>query len=186
MAKRMTKLRLLSALRAFRDDHRGTITVETVLVLPMLIWAYLGIYVFFDAFAKITLSSKSTYTIADMLSRQREEVDTQFLDNSRDLFDWLSHSTDTAIRISSISWNETDKAYKVAWSYAAGGKAVQTNATINDYADKIPILPEGDYLIVVETWLDYTPLFLNYLDPFTFTEFTVTRPRFMPKLEYTG
>ncbi|ABA79575.1 pilus assembly protein [Rhodobacter sphaeroides] len=173
-------------LRAFWSDRRGSATVEMVLVLPLLVWAYLGIYVFFDAFAKITVSSKATYTISDMLSRQRSSVDGTFLANAHGLFDWLTGARATSIRVSSITWDETSQSYEVQWSFAEGGPDIQTNATIGDYEDRIPVLPEGDYLILVETWMDYTPLFLQFLDPFTFTEFTVTRPRFMPKLDFTG
>ena len=175
---------LARAIRAFLSERRGSVTVETILILPPLIWAYLGIYVFFDAFETITTASKANYTISDALSRQRQEVDSQFLDNAHGLFQWLVTSDETAIRVSSITWSDADEAYKIAWSYAAGGKTPQTDATIGTYANQIPILPDGDHLIVVETWLDYTPLFSMGLGPFTFQEFTVTRPRFMPKLEF--
>lgn len=171
-------------LNAFLSERRGSVTVETMLILPPLIWAYLGIYVFFDAFSTITTASKANYTISDALSRQRQEVDTQFLESSHDLFQWLVASDRTAIRISSITWSDADDAYRVAWSYSTTGQTSQTNGTIGAFESQIPILPDGDHLIVVETWLDYTPLWSMGLGPFTFRDFTVTRPRFMPKLEF--
>ena len=39
----------LQMLRDFGRDEKGTIMAETVIVLPLLLWAYLALFVYWDA-----------------------------------------------------------------------------------------------------------------------------------------
>jgi hypothetical protein len=180
-------MRLPKLLRRFIRDTEASLTVELVIMLPVLLWGYVATSVFFDAYNVQSNAAKATYTIADLLSRQREEVDAQFLGEAHDLFDWLLAGNGvSAMRVSSVSYDVEDEAYDVHWSYSSGGRPLQTDVSIADHAGQLPDLPEGDYVIVVETWLDYVPSFSVGLPSQTFENFTVTAPRFMPKLEYDG
>ena len=173
--------------RRFLQDTEATLTVELVLALPILLWGYLATGVFFDAYNVQSNASKATYTVADLLSRQREEVDAKFLTESRNLFDWLLGNQGTsAIRITSVSFDDVADVYRVHWSHGTNGKQPQTDATIANFAGQLPDLPDGDYVIVVETWHDFTPSFSVGIPESTFENFIVTAPRFMPKLEFVS
>ena len=41
---------LARLLRQFRSDERGASVLEAVIITPVLIWVYVGSFVFFDAF----------------------------------------------------------------------------------------------------------------------------------------
>ena len=82
-------------------------------------------------------------------------------------------------------WDDVNDVYKVQWSYGTHGMPLLTNANVNDYASRLPTIPAGDTLIVMETWLDYTPAFdVGGLEPRTFKEFIATRPRFVAQVPF--
>jgi len=60
------------ALRAYLRDERGTITMEYVLWLPILLFWLTISAVFYDAYKSRDDAAKAAYTIADILSRQTE------------------------------------------------------------------------------------------------------------------
>lgn len=173
--------------RRFLRDTDASLTVELVLMLPMLLWGYVACAVFFDAYNVQSNAGKATYTVADLLSRQREEVNGQFLDEAHKLFDWLmGDNADSDMRVTSVWFDEDAQLYRVHWSYGMNGRQPLTQAQLNNFTDRLPVLPEGDYVIVVETWLDYVPSFNVGVPAETFENFVVTAPRFMPKLEYVS
>ncbi len=46
------------------------------------------------------------------------------------------------------------------------------------YKDRIPVMPNGDTVVLVETFMAYTPVFKVGLDPRWFQTFITTAPRF--------
>ena len=73
MIPRMIK----TAAGRFARDERGAILVETVLALPMLIWAYMGLFVFWDAFQTANALQKASYMAADFVTRGDSTTTTQ-------------------------------------------------------------------------------------------------------------
>jgi len=78
-----------------------------------------------------------------------------------------------------------DDTYVLLFSRSPGGAVIpHTQVTIQDLHDRIPEMDDLDSVIIVETWVDYSPEFdigvLNFgpgLQDQTFTQFIVTRPR---------
>ena len=64
----MTPIRRL--LRRFLRDESATIMAEAVLVLPFMLWSYLGLFVYWDSFRVMNKVQKASYTISDMISRE--------------------------------------------------------------------------------------------------------------------
>lgn len=64
--------RLLHKLCFYRfcREERGSVTVEAVITLPLLIWAIGATYEFFEVHRYQSARDKASYTIADMLSRE--------------------------------------------------------------------------------------------------------------------
>ena len=68
-------------LQRFRRSEEGSISVEAMLLVPILMWAYLGTFVFFDAFRSQSTNLKAAYTIGDTLSRETRHVTPAYLDS---------------------------------------------------------------------------------------------------------
>uniref|UniRef100_UPI0039B5EE2A TadE/TadG family type IV pilus assembly protein n=1 Tax=Silicimonas sp. MF1-12-2 TaxID=3384793 RepID=UPI0039B5EE2A len=76
----------------FRRSEDGSLSIETVFALPMLVWAITATFVFWDAFKTLNVSQKATYTVADMLSRETQAINADYLTGMHELFDYLSSS----------------------------------------------------------------------------------------------
>ena len=53
-----------------------------------------------------------------------------------------------------------------------------TTPKLQSCKEHIPVLPTGDTVIIVETFMDYKPFLGYWLDENQFTTFIPTRPRF--------
>jgi Flp pilus assembly protein TadG len=164
-------------LGSFRSDTEGSMVAEGVMASTFLIWWYIASFQFFDAYRQKNVNLKAAYTIADMISRQ-ESVDVNYVDGLNTIFDYLTYSNEaTWIRVSSVYWDGDDEVYRVQWSRATGSNTAHTDATIQQKANQIPVMPAGDTVIVVETNMSYEPIFRMGLDARWYDTFIVTRPR---------
>lgn len=188
------------SLSRFARDDGAAVTVEWVFMFPMLVWAFAGIFSFFDMFRTKNTNMTAAYTISDMLSRNDgNAVDQAYLDGLHTVFDYLVSSPNpTWIRVTSFVWNEDNGLYELHWSHTAESvdipvtMPVMTQQDLNDVADRIPIMADGDCAFLLETSAVYTPLFSNL--PFmstlaptqNFNNFIVTQPRFVSELPFNG
>lgn len=185
-------MRVLRALRHFWRDQRGSLSVEAALILPLLTWIYVGSFVWFDAFRTQNANLKAAYTIADMLSRETVPVTETYLKGLNTVFDYLTTSSHpTYIRVTTVKCTtncDTDAArtLEVNWSYATVGRPVLTTANISNYNAAIPLMPIGDTLIMVETFMAYEPIFNVGIAATSFENTVLTRPRFAPQLLFAG
>ena len=168
----------------FSRKEDGGLSVEAVLTFPLLIWAITATFVFFDAFRSLHISQRATYTISDMLSRETEAVDRDYLTAMHELFVYLSNDEQgtSAIRVSVVERGldpDGNEETTLQWSEAVGGEG---HPDITPLADRIPEMMVGDQLIVVETEHDWAPGFAVGLVPYRFREVSVARPRFAPQL----
>ena len=170
----------LRALRRFLGDEGGSVTVEAVLIFPILCWAYLGTFVFFDDFRAQSINVKAAYTIGDILSRQTDYVTPEFLDSTFALQDMLTATDETTrMRVTAFKYVSSSNQLDMRWSKVRGGGVPElTDATIQTLRTSIPQLDNGEVAILTETWMDYTPPMDVGVDPLTFRELVVTRPRY--------
>ncbi|MEM6635618.1 MAG: pilus assembly protein [Pseudomonadota bacterium] len=170
-------------LRKFLADGQGTLSVETALVFPLLLWAYGGTFVFWDAFRAQNVNLKAAYTISDALSRETSAVNEDYLDGLNDIYAFLTDSNHPVrMRVTTIKWDEADNQFEVIWSESTSESwAKHTIATLNANAHQIPAMASGDLAVLVETQMAYEP-FLSVVDARIFENFIVTRPRFGPQL----
>lgn len=184
------------SLSDFARDERGTLLAEFVIVFPMLIWAFLGIFLFWDVYRAINLAQKASFTLSDNLSRADKELTTAYIDGLAKLLAYLSEA-DAAdgegvrLRVSSLKWNKTSLTHEVSWSYAANSAITAlTTGGIPAIKDKLPTLTEFETVLLIETYVDFVPAFTGGnvggyslgVGSRTFTEFVVIRPRFIPKV----
>lgn len=113
---------LLNRLRRYRDDARGSLSVEMVLVLPILLWAYFAMIIFFDAYRARMEAQTAALTVADLISRQTDMIRTDYLEGMNDVYDFLTtRAQETRLRISSVMWDLDLQQPVIAWSYGTRG-----------------------------------------------------------------
>lgn len=171
----------LTALHRYREDIRGTMSVELVLVLPMLFWAYVAMVVFYDAYRARMEAQAAALHVADLVSRQSQTVTTDYLDGMNDVYDFLTtRNRNTRLRISSIMWVEDQDDPQIAWSYGTRGlpslldlslasfggtdgddddapapsgfSILENQMPVADLVDRIPQVLPGEALILVEAF----------------------------------
>ena len=178
----------LQMLRDFGRDEKGTIMAETVIILPLLLWAYLALFVYWDAYRAVNTSQKAAYMISDMLSREKKVLPANFPTGMRNVMRYLIDSDrEVKIRVTSIFWSVADNRFAVAWSRSPDNAMPQlTTTTLQDVKSRIPKMADGDTVVLVETEVSYEPLFNVGLQESTLRQFIVTRPRILPRICLTG
>ena len=187
----MPRTRAQRLLDFFRRED-ATLSIEAVLVLPFLLWAFAAMYAFFDVYRARSLAMKGNYAVADLLSRETNSIDMAYLNGTEGVYTYLTQGGDSAwirvtpIRCKKFCDDEDNRVLRRDWSRATDGKHRLTNGEVNDdYRDVVPMIAKGDRVIMVETFLEYSPPINPVLTGVTARELrdlTITRPRFAPQL----
>lgn len=187
-----------AALGRFAREESASITVESMLVLPFFLQFYVASYVFFDMFRVATVNEKAAYTVADVISRRNPgaDVDQAYIDGLNVLFDYLIEGRGaTWIRVTSVVYSGVNERYEVEWSATTGGKPILTTAQIQDHANRLPVMPDGDTVVLVETnttfALNATPVFggeflYGAIGERQLETYIFTRPRFAPRIGFAS
>lgn len=177
---------MIKWIRAFRDDTRGTVAVEAAIIFPMVLWGLLGTFVYFEGYRQASINTKAANTVADMLSRETNDITPTYIDNTKDLFDHLAQANSaTKVRLSVVRWSDYHDSFRVDWSETRGSTlASLTNDDVATWIDRLPTVPNQERVILVETWSTYTPLFKIGMDPVEIKSFIFTRLRFSPHLGF--
>jgi hypothetical protein len=181
-------------------DEDGTVLVEFLILFPLLIWASIAIFVYWDVFRTQSTAQKAAYSLADVISRQKAPLTTSFVNGMQGLFEFLmlSNSQGGEIRITSLIFNdglndvsESDDKYDLIFSVSPMGKMTPlTEDKLLLLKDNIPKLSDGESVVIVETTVNFIPSFdiglgspllrrFTGLGGQSFREFIVTPPRFV-------
>ena len=170
----------------FMQDTGASMTVEAVLILPLLFAWFAGSFVFFDGFKTRNMALKATYTVGDILSRRTNGVTTSYIDNLQDLYDSLAYTSgSSALRVTSLTWDGDE--HSVLWSASSKSTlSEQTNAKVRQasFANRVPLMAVGETVILVETFSDYNPVFDVGWSHRVFENFVITSPRFASCLSW--
>lgn len=171
-------------MRRFARDEKGSLFVEAIIVMPMFVWAYAGLFVYWDAYRSINTVQKASYTISDLISRTQTVVDDAYIAGMRDTFNLMLATPDAGqVRVTSYTWSGVRGQYEVIFSRSPNAAMPElSTADMAGLTDYLPIMADGDSAILVETKLPYTPPIAYGLQPSLLEQFIVTRPRFLPKL----
>jgi Flp pilus assembly protein TadG len=175
---------LTRSLRRFRSEDHGSVVAEGVIALPLMIWAYMGLYVYWDAFRAVNLAQKASYTISDYISRERGTLSAAEIAGLAKVFQYMMDDDQTTkMRITSIYWNPETNRFEVYWSRSPGSTMTPlTTTTLQAVRDRIPMMADGDSAILLETETTFTPSFQVGVEDQVFQNFIVTRPRFLPRI----
>lgn len=183
----MKKL-FLAPLKRFVSETRASMSVEAIIILPVLFWAYAAMFTYFEAFRAQAVAEKSAYTISDMISRETDPITPDYMNNTRAMFKDLSGLTnsETAIRISLLRWDESRNRFYIDWSKKRGDTPRLRNADVSAWQDRLPSLLDNEKIILVETASDYAPTFDVGLSERVIETFIYTRPRFSPQIVWSS
>ncbi|TMV08035.1 pilus assembly protein [Ruegeria sediminis] len=168
------------SLKNFRSDESGSILVEALLALPVLLWAIAATFTYFDGFRQSASNLKAAFTVSDLISRETRTITETYLDSMHELMELMvDNGTQMNVRISLIAFDEDDDRHYVRWSGIRGFDEEWTDDNIHLIRDKLPPMPNADTLILVETSNTYVPFFnVGLGNNITFDNFVFTRPRF--------
>ena len=168
----------------FLRGEQGSVVVEAVIVLPIFLWAYVGLFAYWDTFRSLNMVQKAAFTVSDMISREQTGLSTPYVDGMSQVLNYLIDcNQDARMRLSSVTWNDVNARFEIHWSVSPHGTMTPlTTQTLQGHANEIPKMAPGDFVIILEVEVDYQPSFGAYLPDQTFRQFIVTRPRFLPCL----
>lgn len=183
----------------FLRDEDGLILVEGLIMLPLLIWALVAMFIYWDVFRTINVTQKTAYSVADLLSRQRTEIPLDFANGLQKVVNFLSPGGHPVkMRITSFECksssgsqaeqvcNATRGDFRLLFSFSPDNKVDELDESdIQAWKGvKIPTLVHNESVFVVETQVDYEAQLpvallgmLIGVDDQSFGEFIVTRPR---------
>lgn len=193
---------MLNRLRRFLKDECASVTVEVVMVLPILLWGYFGMFILFDGYRSLSANIQASYTLSDLISRETGFVNQAYVNGMNDIQDVLTRSPHrTVLRVTMVSYNAQTQQHSMDCSLSSPQQNPVTQGNLaSQILPYLPTMGDGEQLVVVETWLAFVP-FLNitmrtlwdqnaYGDraynsvfpPMYFEAIAVTRPRAAPQV----
>lgn len=177
-----------TAFKRFGREEAGALSVETVVIFPILLWALGATFVFWDAYKTRNINLKATYTIADMISREVDAITPEYIDGMNNVFEFLTNGeSEHALRVTVVKMGLADDGttpqYKLAWSHSTDAEMPPLD-DIQTIVPKLPQLAIGDQLIVVESKLYWEPVFRIGLDARHLNQFVFSSPRFVPQVKF--
>ncbi|HIP22578.1 MAG TPA: hypothetical protein EYG79_03120 [Rhodobacteraceae bacterium] len=140
----------------FRADETASLTMEFVLILPLLMTWFIGSIVFFDAFNSKATAQRTSHTIADIISRQTETnnnfIDLLLVVQNR----MLPREQVGTVRISSIQKDAVGD-LSLLWTHSSDGTSIPL--VIGDIP--LSILPEianNESILLVDTTVPFVPI----------------------------
>ncbi len=190
--------KLRAAIADFQREENGASMQEAVIMFPLIIMAFTAVYSFTDAYRVKSNTLKANYAVSDLLSRTGNIIDMNDLYGMESLFRYMTRTadTDTWLRVTVVFCEEkcdqSDRELGLDWSRSTkpGVAPPYTEGQIRSaLGEAIPVMAEGERLIIVETLKDWTPSFGKNLTGFGGREFidtVMTRPRFSKQLCFQG
>lgn len=189
---RKLKHRFTSYLR----NEDGLVLAEALFMMPLLIWGLVAMFIYWDVFKTINVTQKAAYSIADLLSRQKNTIPLAYMNGLQNIMLFLTpNGHPVTMRITSLQCVATTApnlcdasggSYKLLFSYSPQNKTTGlSEANIQQWrGTRIPTLGNGQSVFVVETSVAFKAqlqtaiagLMVGVTDN-TFGEFIVTRPR---------
>ncbi|MGA7324746.1 MAG: TadE/TadG family type IV pilus assembly protein [Rhodomicrobium sp.] len=160
----------------FLRDRRGSILLETAIVLPVLVLILLGLAEFGEAFSIKRRNSQVASTAADLVA-QVSSVATSDLQDIASIGGTILApfpSPPLGLRISSVIQNA--KNATVQWSYGSGSLSAAAKGSA--YALPTGLINQNQTIIVAQTSYKFAPTFGTYLlGGVTFTSTAYNTPR---------
>lgn len=145
-----------NTLARFKDDESASLTMEFVLIVPLLFSWFLGSIVFFDAYNSKATAQRAAHVIADIISRQTD-VNNAFIDSLLTIQNRMApRSSVGTVRVTSIQ-RDTSGNLQLLWTYSTDSNA--TALVLPDIpATALPLLGNGESVLILDTTVPFVPL----------------------------
>ncbi|MBW4962264.1 TadE/TadG family type IV pilus assembly protein [Sulfitobacter sp. CW3] len=174
-------------LRRFASHEDGSVSLEALILMPLVLWVYAAMFSIFETYEEYSLNQKAAFTIGDMISRETLPIDSDYLGGAHDLLDYITQSQGpSTLRVSSLQYDKKQNRFYVHWSRARGADSAVTDADVASWTNRLPSIPDDEYIVVTETTTTFTPPFNIGLGQPEIKNFVFTRPRYAPRVLYTG
>ena len=204
---------LLHPIRRFRDDQEGAVTMEFVIMLPLLFTWAVGSFLYYDAYRSLSVTNKVGFTIADIVSRY-EEIDEDDFADLQELSERMLpfRNINNRLRISSFCYYDDDpdpqEGHSLIWSNAQNigiAQLADDGSPLLDPdgqpvheldprrasdipTDILPLMADQDTVVYVELYSTWQPL-SNSIFGLEFTSKTwyvdlIIRPRFAQSIVF--
>lgn len=167
-------------LRRMRRDETGSITIELMLWMPILIlWLVFSVGVF-NAYISRNQTAKAAHTLADIISRKTEWNGAAF----NEIYELEGKLLSTAaagfdLRVTSVQRIGAD--HVVQWSSSSGTLAPLTEASLP--LESLPAMADLDTVIYTEVIVPWVPFSkIPGLTAHTWHFGIPSRPRFVPAI----
>jgi hypothetical protein len=167
--------------RAIRANDRGNITIETIYVVPLIMWTTLTFAIAWEYYRAVNIAQRATFAVADIISRERRAINKSVITrkylrtfafvNGLPTIDRVMTGDNfpASMRVTSFILSPNTIAggapvLEVMWSFsshtgilsefpvgAVGGSNLAQIRSI------LPIMLEGDSVVLVETKLKWAP-----------------------------
>jgi Flp pilus assembly protein TadG len=145
-----------NTLAKFKADETASLTMEFVLILPLLMTWFIGSILCFDAFNSKATAQRTSHPIADIISRQTETSNT-FIDlllvvQSR----MMPREQIGTVRISSIRKDAAGD-LELLWTHSSDGTSIPL--VIGDIP--LAIIPEmanNESILLIDTTVPFVPI----------------------------
>jgi Flp pilus assembly pilin Flp len=180
---------LKSSIRRFFSNQDGSQSIELVVMAPLLAWSIVAMLAFTDAFRVRAVAADATSVIADTLSRQTTPINDGILEGLQSVAGRLTKYGDAvSLRVTQLRCAEdcdqpSNRVLNVIFSQGKGFAGLSdSDFSSGDMRDRVPMLTNGDRIILVETSFTYKPIFNVGLEESEINMFQATRMRFAPQL----
>lgn len=172
-------------LKRFLNSAQANAPVETIVVIPFLIWGLVLMQTLSDSFVKRYKAVQSTYAIADAISRETEHVSAADVEGLNALHAQMTEApSPTATRVTLIHYDADLGRIELDWSYATAGILAHDETTLIELENRAPPLSHGEPLIFVETYRNYTPRFTDFTGHINIDTKAFARLRYAPTLAW--
>jgi Flp pilus assembly protein TadG len=165
----------------FLGDEGGSISIEFMVVFPLLLFLAISGLGFWDAFQSNSKTAKVAYAVSDIMSRHSDVDDTDmaYLYSVQDKM--LDPALDRRfLRISSICFEDDN--YRVLWSFTANSADITDPGALRDEdipVDILPTMAPQDSVILTEIQARWQPKINVGVVAKTWRNALVSRPRFV-------
>lgn len=179
----MTRIR--AAFGDFKKEEDGTASVELVFMVPGLALLLFALITFFAGFRAQTHATRAATVVTDMVSREVSAVTPAFFEGVDGIMKTMVQSdANPDFRITAFIYDEDEDAFSVSWSKNNGELGNLDSEGLNAVSDRLPTLKDGQRAFLVETGVDYEPIFNIGIGTQRFENFNVAAPRFVAQLCY--
>ncbi|CUH40749.1 hypothetical protein JSE7799_03484 [Jannaschia seosinensis] len=150
----------------FLSNEDGSMSIEAVLVLPLLCFLFMAGFSYFDGYRRDATMSKATYAVADLLSRRRDVVRPFDLEGLENIYETMVFSTEeeTYMRFTEIERvPDADGGLQITWSYATDGQKAMSDRALDLLKGRIPRFDIGKRVLLVQAYTIDQPDFRVFL-----------------------